>query len=59
VAPEARLSAFVQAVRARVRQRVTDDEAVAYRESMSLDDCWSGLERYWSRVRNRGGADAR
>jgi glyoxylase-like metal-dependent hydrolase (beta-lactamase superfamily II) len=59
VPPDARLSAFVEAVRARVRQRVTTDEVVAYGESMSLDDCWSGLERYWSRVRNTGGADAR
>lgn len=45
--PEAsRLQAFVESVRARVRQRVTAAEAEAYSGAMSLEDCWSGLERY-------------
>jgi hypothetical protein len=41
----------VESVRARVRQRVSDDEAEAYRHAISLEDCWKGLERYWSKVR--------
>jgi len=45
------MSAFVTAVRERVRQRVSAGEVEAYRESMSLEDCWSGLERYWAKVR--------
>lgn len=57
VAPGDRLAAFVDAVRERVRARVTDEEVQAYRESMSLEDCWAGLERYWTKVRNQGGAD--
>ncbi len=46
-----RMPRFVDAVRARVRQRVTPEEAEAYRDSMSLEDCWKGLERYWQKVR--------
>ena len=51
VPAESRMSAFVTAVRERVRQRVSAGEVEAYRESMSLEDCWSGLERYWAKVR--------
>ena len=46
-----RMPRFVDAVRARVRERVTPGEAEAYRDSMSLEDCWKGLERYWQKVR--------
>jgi glyoxylase-like metal-dependent hydrolase (beta-lactamase superfamily II) len=49
--PESRMARFVQAVRERVRERVTADEAQSYAESMSLEDCWSGLERYWQKRR--------
>lgn len=59
VPPGDRVAAFVEAVRARIAERVTDDEVQAYRESMSLEDCWAGLERYWSKVRNAGGPDGR
>ena len=51
VAPESRMSTFVEAVRERVRQRVSAEEAESYRNSMSLEDCWAGLERYWQKVR--------
>jgi glyoxylase-like metal-dependent hydrolase (beta-lactamase superfamily II) len=51
VPADSRVSAFVEAVRARVRQRVSAAEVEAYRESMSLEDCWAGLERYWSKQR--------
>jgi glyoxylase-like metal-dependent hydrolase (beta-lactamase superfamily II) len=51
VPAESRLSRFVASVRERVRQRVSADEAESYRESMSLEDCWAGLERYWRKVR--------
>lgn len=56
---ERRRSAFVEAARERVRQRVTPDEYEAYRDAMSLDDCWSGLERYWRTRRTQGGTDGR
>jgi glyoxylase-like metal-dependent hydrolase (beta-lactamase superfamily II) len=59
VAPGDRVSAFVDAVRSRIRERVTDEEVQAYRESMSLEDCWAGLERYWTKVRNQGDANGR
>jgi glyoxylase-like metal-dependent hydrolase (beta-lactamase superfamily II) len=59
VAPGDRLSAFVDAVRSRIRERVSDEEVQAYRESMSIEDCWAGLERYWTKVRNQGDADGR
>jgi glyoxylase-like metal-dependent hydrolase (beta-lactamase superfamily II) len=55
----ARVSAFVEAVRERVRQRVSAGEVEAYGESMSLEDCWAGLERYWVRLRDQGGTDDR
>ena len=48
---EERMRRFVETVRERVRQRVTAEEAESYRDSMSLEDCWLGLERYWQRVR--------
>jgi len=51
VPAESRTSAFVESVRERVRQRVTVEEAEAYRDSMSLEDCWAGLERYWQKER--------
>ena len=51
VPPESRMSTFVEAVRERVRQRVSAEEAESYRDSMSLEDCWAGLERYWQKVR--------
>ena len=59
VPEERRLSTFVESVRERVRQRVTPDENQAYRDSMSLDDCWSGLERYWRTRRSQGGTNGR
>lgn len=37
---------FVESIRGRIRQRVTRDEAAAYRDAMSLEDCWAGLARY-------------
>jgi glyoxylase-like metal-dependent hydrolase (beta-lactamase superfamily II) len=43
----ARARQFIDAVRARIRDRVTPGEAEAYRDAMSLDDCWAGLARYW------------
>jgi glyoxylase-like metal-dependent hydrolase (beta-lactamase superfamily II) len=51
VPAESRVSMFVEAVRARIRQRVSVEEAESYRDSMSLEDCWAGLERYWQKVR--------
>ena len=57
VAAESRMSTFVESVRERVRRRVSADEAESYRDSMSLEDCWAGLERYWMKVRGEGGAD--
>jgi glyoxylase-like metal-dependent hydrolase (beta-lactamase superfamily II) len=51
VPADARMSAFAAAVRERVRQRVSSDEAESYRGSISVEDCWSGLERYWQKVR--------
>jgi glyoxylase-like metal-dependent hydrolase (beta-lactamase superfamily II) len=42
-----RMHRFVEAVRARIRERVTPEEADAYRDAMSLEDCWKGLARYW------------
>ena len=45
------MPAFVESVRARVRQRAPEDEAEAYRHVISLEDCWKGLERYWGKVR--------
>ena len=51
VPAESRASAFVEAVRERLRQRVTAEEAESYRETMSLEDCWAGLERYWQKQR--------
>jgi glyoxylase-like metal-dependent hydrolase (beta-lactamase superfamily II) len=51
VSEESRMSTFVAAVRERVRQRVSAEEAASYRESMSLEDCWAGLERYWKKQR--------
>ncbi len=59
VPEERRLSRFVESARERVRQRVTPDEAESYRHSMSLDDCWAGLERYWRTRRDQGGTDGR
>ena len=56
---EGRMPRFVESVRERVRQRVSAEEAQEYRESMSLEDCWKGLERYWTKVRDQGGADGR
>jgi len=50
---------FVASVRERVKQRVTAREVEEYRESMSLEDCWKGLERYWEKVRSQGGTDGR
>lgn len=50
-AAESRMPRFVEAVRERVRDRVTPEEAEAYGESMSLEDCWTGLERYWQKLR--------
>jgi len=44
-----RVHRFVEAVRARIRERVTPGEADAYREAMSLEDCWKGLARYWQK----------
>jgi len=48
---ESRMARFVETVRQRVCERVTAEEAKSYGESMSLEDCWSGLERYWQKQR--------
>ena len=56
---EARMPRFVASVCERVRQRVSAQEVQAYRASISLEDCWNGLERYWTKVRSEGGADGR
>jgi hypothetical protein len=56
---DARMPRFVASVRERVKQRVTAREVEEYRESMSLEDCWKGLERYWEKVRSQGGTDGR
>jgi glyoxylase-like metal-dependent hydrolase (beta-lactamase superfamily II) len=40
---------FVEAATARIRERVTPGEVEAYREAMSLEDCWTGLARYWQK----------
>jgi glyoxylase-like metal-dependent hydrolase (beta-lactamase superfamily II) len=45
------MPAFVESVRARIRERVSEEEAESYRTAISLEDCWKGLERYWSKVR--------
>jgi glyoxylase-like metal-dependent hydrolase (beta-lactamase superfamily II) len=52
-----RAQRFAHQVRARIRQRVGSDEAESYREVISLEDCWSGLERAWQQRRSRGGTD--
>jgi hypothetical protein len=58
--PEAaRMTRFVESVRERVRLRVSPREVEEYRASMSLEDCWKGLERYWTKVRSQGGTDGR
>ena len=54
---ESRVSRFIDAVRGRVRARVSPEEAEAYREAMSLEDCWAGLERYWMKHRGERGSD--
>jgi glyoxylase-like metal-dependent hydrolase (beta-lactamase superfamily II) len=59
VPAEGRMSSFVASVRERIRERVTAGEAESYRDSMSLEDCWTGLERYWVKQRSRGGTDGR
>jgi glyoxylase-like metal-dependent hydrolase (beta-lactamase superfamily II) len=59
VPAESRMSRFVESVRARVRQRVTADEAESFRDAMSLEDCWAGLERYWRKRRSQGETDER
>jgi hypothetical protein len=61
VPADVRMSAFVESVRERVRVRVSTEEAESYRDSMSLEDCWAGLERYWQKVRQPGAcpSDAR
>ena len=46
-----RMPTFVESVRKRVRQRVSAEEAESYSDSISLEDCWAGLERYWQKVR--------
>lgn len=56
---EAQMARFIESVRERVRQRVSADEEQEYRESMSLEDCWKGLERYWTKLRNQGAAGGR
>jgi glyoxylase-like metal-dependent hydrolase (beta-lactamase superfamily II) len=47
--PERRRARFIENVRAHVAASVTPDEAEAYRRAMSLDDCWTGLARYWDK----------
>jgi glyoxylase-like metal-dependent hydrolase (beta-lactamase superfamily II) len=59
VPAESRLATFVEAIRERVRQRVSAGEAASYRDSISLEDCWAGLERYWQKRRRQGGEDGR
>jgi len=40
---------FIDTVRARIQERVTPAEVAAYSDAMSLDDCWTGLARYWQK----------
>jgi len=40
---------FVEAATTRIRERVTPEEVNAYRAAMSLEDCWTGLARYWQK----------
>lgn len=56
---EARMPRFVESVRERIRARMPAAEAQEYHESMSLEDCWKGLERYWTKSRNAEGTDVR
>jgi glyoxylase-like metal-dependent hydrolase (beta-lactamase superfamily II) len=56
---EARMLRFIESVRERVRQRVSAEEAQEYHESISLQDCWKGLERYRAKLRDQEGADCR
>jgi glyoxylase-like metal-dependent hydrolase (beta-lactamase superfamily II) len=51
VPAEGQMTRFVEAVRERVRERVSPEEAASYRDVMSLEDCWAGLQRYWQKVR--------
>jgi len=59
VPAESRMATFVESARERVRQRVSAEEAESYRDSISLEDCWAGLERYWQKLRNQGESDGR
>ena len=49
-----RKALFIERVRAGIAARVTGAEAEAYREAMSLDDCWAGLARYWEKKAGGG-----
>jgi glyoxylase-like metal-dependent hydrolase (beta-lactamase superfamily II) len=57
VPAESRMSRFAELARERVRERVSAEEADRYRDSISLEDCWAGLERYWTKLRTQGGTD--
>jgi glyoxylase-like metal-dependent hydrolase (beta-lactamase superfamily II) len=54
-----RKQTFIDAIRGRIRDRVSPAEVDEYRESMSLDDCWAGLERYWRKRREGSATDGR
>jgi glyoxylase-like metal-dependent hydrolase (beta-lactamase superfamily II) len=47
--PAARQSRFIAAVHERVRVRVTSEQESAFPISLSLEDCWAGLTRYWEK----------
>jgi len=53
--PGRRKARFIDDVRAHVAACVTPAEADAYRLAMSLDDCWTGLARYWDKQHGDGG----
>jgi glyoxylase-like metal-dependent hydrolase (beta-lactamase superfamily II) len=40
---------FIQGVAARMVDRVGAEDACAYRAAVSLEHCWMGLARYWSK----------
>jgi glyoxylase-like metal-dependent hydrolase (beta-lactamase superfamily II) len=47
--PSAREQRFVDGVAARIVERVGAEQAAAYRAAVSLEHCWAGLARYWSK----------
>lgn len=44
-----RAARFIDAVGRRIVEHVGADDAAAYRAAVSLEHCWWGLERYWTK----------